>query len=32
MEKELELMLEDFLENHRDIIMRNVYLKIYEDF
>lgn len=32
MEKELELMLDDFIENHKDTNIKTVYLKIYEDF
>lgn len=32
MEKELELMLDDFIENHKNIIIKDVNLRIYEDF
>jgi hypothetical protein len=32
MKKEVELMLNDFLENHNDTQIKDVYLKIYEDF
>jgi hypothetical protein len=31
MQKELELMLDDFMENHKDVIIKEVYLKIYAD-
>ena len=31
MEKELKLMLEDFIENHKNIEIKNLYLEIYED-
>ena len=32
MEKELELMLDDFIENHKNIIIKDVNLRIYKDF
>lgn len=32
MKKELELMLEDFLENHKNTEIKNVYLKIYDNY
>lgn len=32
MNKELKLMLSDLIENHKDVILKNVYLEIYEDF
>lgn len=32
MEKELELLLYDFMENHKDQQINDLYLKIYEDF
>lgn len=32
MEKELELMLDDFIENHKNIIIKDVNLRVYEDF
>jgi hypothetical protein len=31
MEKELELILYDFIENHKNIPIKDVYLKIYDD-
>lgn len=32
MEKELKLMLDDFIENHKDLTIKKIYLNIYEDY